>query len=126
MIVGTGVDLIEVERIERALNRHGSRFLDRLFTPAEIEYCETGGAHKCHRLAARFAAKEAALKALGTGLRAGVNWTDIEVVRDPLGKPSLRLYGKAAGLAAEQGITQVHISLSHAKEYALAQVVAVR
>ena len=126
MIIGTGVDLIEVERIERALRRHGRRFLDRLFTPAEIEYCEAGGALKCHRLAARFAAKEAALKALGTGLRDGLNWTDIEVVRDPLGKPALRLSGKAADLAAQQGIAQVHVSLSHAKDYAVAQVVAVR
>lgn len=126
MIIGTGVDLIEVERIERALSRHGQRFLDRLFTPAEVQYCEGGGAQKSHRLAARFAAKEATLKALGTGLRNGLNWTDIEVIRDPLGKPALRLTGKAADLAAQQGITQLHVSLSHAKDYAVAQVVAVR
>lgn len=125
MIAGTGVDIIEVERIARALERHPERFLHRVFTPGEIADCWPGEQHRTRRLAARFAAKEATLKALGIGLR-GVNWTDIEVVKDSLGKPELRLTGRLAVLAAEQGISGLHLSLSHCKEYALAQVVAVR
>ncbi len=125
MILGTGVDLIEIERIDQALRRHGERFLRRVFTPGEIAYCGTSEAHRARRLAARFAAKEAVLKAFGMGLR-DVKWTDMEVLRDALGKPTLRLSGRLAEIAAEQGLTALHLSLSHSKDYAIAQVVAER
>lgn len=123
MILGTGVDIVEVARIAAALERHGERFLRRLFTPGEIAYAASGSADRTRRLAARFAAKEATLKALGTGLRQAT-WLDIEVVRDDLGKPTLNLSGQLAQLAAAQGVTRLHLSLSHCKEYAIAQVVA--
>jgi len=125
VIAGIGVDIVEVERIRQTLARHPERFLQRVFTPAEAAYCEGGGEHRPRRLAARFAAKEAALKALGLGLR-GVKWTDVEVVHDGAGKPSLRLAGQLARVAADLGVTELHVSLSHSKEYAIAQVVAVR
>lgn len=125
MIVGIGVDIVEVERIEQALQRRPERFLQRVYTQAEVADCWPGEQQRYRRLAARFAAKEAALKALGTGLRYG-KWTEVEVVRDGLGKPSLRLSGAIGELAAAQGITQFHLSLSHCKEYAMAQVVAER
>lgn len=125
MITGIGVDIIEVERIARALERHPERFLRRVFTPGEIADCQSGTENQHRRLAARFAAKEAALKAIGTGLR-NVKWTDVSVVKDPLGKPSLQLGGRLAEIAQAQGITTFHLSLSHCKEYAMAQVVAVR
>jgi holo-[acyl-carrier protein] synthase len=128
VIAGIGVDIIEVERIARALERRAERFLERLFTPGEIADCTGEGAdpgHRARRLAARFAAKEAALKALGIGLRA-VKWTDCEVVKDPLGKPLLKVHGRLAEIAAQQGVAEFHVSLSHCKEYAVAQVVAVR
>lgn len=117
--------MIEVERIARALERQPERFLRRVFTPGEIADCQSGNENRNRRLAARFAAKEAALKALGIGLR-HVKWTDVAVVKDPLGKPSLQLSGRLAEIAAEQGVTTFHLSLSHSKEYAIAQVVAVR
>lgn len=123
MIIGIGVDIIEVERIEEALRRRPDRFVVRLFTPGEIAYCETSESHRSRRLAARFAAKEATLKAFGLGLR-DVKWTDMEVVHDALGKPSLRLTGRLAEVAAERGVARLHLSLSHCKEYAIAQVVA--
>lgn len=125
MIVGVGVDIVEVGRIARALERQPDRFIQRMFTPQEIAYCCASEVQKHGRLAARFAAKEAALKALGLGLR-GVKWTDVEVLRDPEGRPSLRLLGRLADIAREQGVTGFHVSISHTKEYALAQVVAVR
>lgn len=125
MIAGIGVDIIEVDRIARALERHGERFAVRLFAPGEMAECWPSEQQRCRRLAARFAAKEAALKALGIGLR-GVSWLEIEVVKDDLGKPSLRLTGRLAEIAATQGITAMHLSLSHCKEYAMAQVVAER
>jgi len=125
VILGTGVDIVEVGRIALALDRHGERLLRRLFTPAEIAYCQSSEAHRTTRLAARFAAKEAVLKAFGIGLRT-VRWTDIEVVRDDQGKPSVRLTGNLAELAAERNATCVHLSLSHTKNYAIAQVVVER
>lgn len=125
MIAGIGVDIIEVDRIARAVQRQGDRFLQRVFTPDEIAYCCSGEPQRFRRLAARFAAKEAALKALGIGLRQ-VKWTDMEIVRDSLGKPALRLTGRLAEICQAQGIAQLHLSLSHCKEYAIAQVVAVR
>lgn len=125
MIAGIGVDIVEVSRVAQALERQGDRFAARVFTPGEIAECWPSEQQRCRRLAARFAAKEAALKALGIGLR-GVSWQEIEVVKDSLGKPSLRLTGRLAEIAAAQGVTAMHLSLSHCKEYALAQVVAER
>lgn len=125
MIAGVGVDMIEIDRIEQALARHGDRFLRRMFTPVEQAYCQSGGEQRARRLAARFAAKEAALKALGLGLRQ-VRWTDVEVVRDDGGAPSLNLHGRLAEIARERGVSRMHLSLSHSRDYAIAQVVAER
>ncbi len=99
MIVGLGLDISEIDRIEAAIKRHGAPFLERLFTPAEVAYCESHKG-KYERYAARFAAKEAAMKALGTGWSQGVRWRDIEVTREPSGKPTLRLVGVAAQIAS--------------------------
>lgn len=125
MIVGIGVDIVEVARIAKALERQPDRFLRRMFTPAEIAYCCASEQHRNGRLAARFAAKEAALKSLGLGLR-GVKWTDVAIARDKAGRPTLQISGRLAEIAREQGVTAFHVSLSHSKDYALAQVVAVR
>ncbi|HUV88208.1 MAG TPA: holo-ACP synthase [Anaerolineae bacterium] len=120
----TGVDLVELARVERVLKRYGDRFLARVFTPAEILYCRGRTAE----LAARFAAKEAVSKALGVGVRMiardGIHWQDVEVVGDPRGKPLVRLYGRAAQRANELGLTEWAISLSHTREHAIAFVVA--
>jgi len=122
MIVGTGVDIAEVARIQAAMDRFGDRFLKRVFTPEEIRYA-TSKANTAERLAARFAAKEAAMKAIGTGLRHGVTWQDVEVVRPPGGRPGLRLTGKAANFAAALGCKKIHLSLSHTAEQAIAHVI---
>lgn len=122
MILGTGIDIVDVARFRRAVERHGDRLLRRLFTEGEISYCTSSEPHQAARLAVRFAAKEAALKALGLGLR-GVRWTDVEVRRDASGRPSLHLSGRLAALASEKGATRFHLSLSHTQEYAIAQVV---
>ncbi|MGE5321301.1 MAG: holo-[acyl-carrier-protein] synthase [Actinomycetota bacterium] len=122
MIVGTGVDVAEVARIRAARERFGDRFLARVFTPEEVRYC-TSKANSAERLAARFAAKEAGMKAIGTGLRRGVTWHDLEVFREPGGRPALRLSGKAAEFAARLGANRVHLSLSHTAEQAIAFVI---
>lgn len=122
MIVGTGIDMVEVGRIEEFRRRRGERGLARLFTEAERSYC-LGLAAPYPSLAARFAAKEAFFKALGTGYGRGGRWVDVEVQRDPLGKPGLRLHGRAARLAAEAGVGRVHLSLSHTDQHAIAYVV---
>ena len=123
-MLSTGVDLIEIARVERMLSRYGDRFLARVFTPAEILYCRGRTAE----LAARFAAKEAVSKALGVGLRMiardGIHWQDVEVVGDPRGKPLVHLYGRAAQRANELGLAEWAISLSHSREHAIAFVVA--
>ncbi len=114
--------MAEVARIEAAVERFGDRFLRRVFTPAEISYC-TSKPNSAERLAARFAAKEAAMKAVGTGLRHGVTWQDAEVVRHPGGRPALRLTGKLAGFAARLGCKHTHLSLSHTAGQAIAFVI---
>jgi len=123
-MVSTGVDLIEIARVERMLERYGERFLERVFTPAEILYCRGRPAE----LAARFAAKEAVSKALGVGVRMiardGILWKDVEVIGDARGKPLVHLYGRAAERAGELGLTEWAISLSHTHEHAIAFVVA--
>lgn len=122
MIVGTGIDIAEVPRIREAIERHGERFLKRIFTEGEIQYCESK-ANRVERYAARFAAKEAGMKAIGTGWNHGVRWRDIEVVRKPGGRPTLLLHGKAAEFAANLGATNIALSLTHTAEQAFAQVI---
>jgi holo-[acyl-carrier protein] synthase len=122
MIVGTGIDIAEVPRIAQALNRHGERFLHRVYTEGEINYCDSK-ANRIERYAARFAAKEAAMKALGTGWNHGVRWRDIEVSRLPGGRPTIKFHGKAAEIAARLGMTNVALSISHTSEQAIAQVI---
>jgi holo-[acyl-carrier protein] synthase len=122
MIVGTGVDITEVVRIRAATDRFGERFLKRVFTPDEVDYC-VSKVNAAERLAARFAAKEAAMKAIGTGLRHGVTWQDVEVVRLPGQRPQLRFSGKAAEFAARLGCKRTHLSLSHTAEQAIAHVI---
>jgi holo-[acyl-carrier protein] synthase len=122
MIVGTGIDIAEVPRIEASIARFGDRFLRRIFTEAEIRYCDSK-ANRIERYAARFAAKEAAMKAIGTGWNHGVTWRDIEVCRHPGGRPTIAFHGKAAEFAAKLGAVHVALSLSHTKEYAIAQVI---
>ena len=122
MIVGTGVDIAEVDRIEAAVQRFGARFLKRVFTPAEVRYC-MGKPNAPERLAARFAAKEAGMKAIGTGLRHGITWQDVEVLRLPGQRPVMQFHGKAAEFATRLGCKRTHLSLSHTKEQAIAYVI---
>ena len=123
MVVGTGVDIAETSRLEQALERHGERFASRVFTPAEIAYCEKSK-NRGERYAARFAAKEAAFKALGTGWGAGVRWLDVEVTHQPSGKPELVLTGRAEEVARELQISRVAVSISHSDRYVVAMVIA--
>jgi holo-[acyl-carrier protein] synthase len=122
MIVGTGIDIAEVPRIRKAIERFGDRFLQRVFTPAEILYCDSK-ANRAERYAARFAAKEAAMKAIGTGWNHGVRWRDCEVTRMPGGRPTLTFHGKAAEFAVKLGVKHRALSLSHTAEQAIAQVI---
>ncbi len=122
MIVGLGIDIAEIDRMEAAIHRRGEPFLMRLFTPAEIAYCEKHR-NKYERYAGRFAAKEAAMKALGTGWGSGVRWVDIEVVRQPGGRPTLRLAGRAGKIAAELGVKHISMTITHSGNSAFAQVI---
>ena len=122
MILGTGLDLAEVDRIRQAIERYGRRFLERVFTPAEIAYVERK-ANRFQRYAARFAAKEAGMKAIGTGWRAGVRWQDFEVANLPSGKPTLRLHGQAARVAQRLGVKSVSLSLTHTASVGMALVI---
>ena len=121
MIVGCGVDIIEIARIAESLSRYGDRFRRRVFLPGEIAYCMQKR-NAAESFAARFAAKEAAAKALGTGIQAGVGWRDIEVVRASSGRPSLVLHGRAQTVALRLGATRAVVSLTHSKTEAFAQV----
>lgn len=120
MMLRSGVDMIEVARIVRGIERHGQRFLDRFFTPQEQAYCNG----RATSLAGRFAVKEAVGKALGTGI-GDVQWTEIEVVCDERGRPQLVLHGQAKALARQLGLTNWSISLSHTEQHAIGMVVAV-
>jgi holo-[acyl-carrier protein] synthase len=122
VIVGMGVDIAEIDRIEAAIKRNGRRFIERLFTPLEIEYCERHR-NRFERYAGRFAVKEAAMKALGTGWRRGVRWVDIEVTNLPGGKPTLRLNGVAGEFAARIGVKNISLSITHSGNIAFAQVI---
>lgn len=121
-IVAHGVDLVHCPRIARIWQEHGERFLKRVYTPAERAYC-LDCRNPAIRLSGRFAVKEAVLKLLGTGWRGGVDWTDIETLPDPLGKPLVTLSGPTAELARTLGITEVLISISHSGEYACASAI---
>lgn len=123
MIVGTGVDLIEIERIRQSLERYGERFLNHIFTAGEQQYC-LRKKNAAESLAARFAAKEAGAKALGTGMSRGVNWLEIEVTRKPGQAPQLTFHGRAAERAERLGIRHVALSISHSRDLSIAQVVA--
>ena len=116
-----GVDIAEVERIKAAIERHGETFLRRVYTASERAYCE-GFRNKYERYAGRFAAKEAGMKALGTGWRRGVRWVDFEVVREAGGRPTIRLDGEAKKIAAEMGVKRIALSITHTESQALAQV----
>ncbi len=122
MIVGLGIDIAEIDRLEAAIRRHGEPFLNRVFTPAEIAYCERHR-NRYERYAGRFAAKEAAMKALGTGWRGGVRWLDIEVVRLASGKPTLQLRGHVARLADQLQVKNISLTITHSGNIALAQAV---
>jgi holo-[acyl-carrier protein] synthase len=122
MVLGVGTDLIEIARIAESVRRYGDRFLGRIFTPREIEYCQRKK-NAAESFAARFAAKEAGAKALGTGISHGVGWLELEVVREPSGKPGLQLSGRAAERAARLGVARVSLSLTHSGALALAVVV---
>lgn len=122
MIVGIGVDIVEVPRVAAAIERFGERFITRIFTADEIRYCDSK-LNRIERYAARFAAKEAGFKALGTGWRGGVTWLDLEVRREPSGRPALAITGRAAEYAARLGVRRASLSLSHTVQHAIAHVI---
>jgi holo-[acyl-carrier protein] synthase len=122
MIIGTGIDLVEVPRIRAAIERFGNRFVERVYTPREIAYVQRK-ANRYERFAARFAAKEAGMKAIGTGWRGGISWHDFEVTNLPTGKPTLAFHGKAAEVAARLGVRKVSLSLTHTAEQGMAFVI---
>ena len=122
MIVGTGIDLAEVDRIRHAIERHGPRFIQRIYTSGEIAYVERK-ANRYERYAARFAAKEAGMKAIGTGWRGGVRWQDFEVANLPSGKPTLNFHGVAAQVAAKLGVRHVALSITHTAQQGMALVI---
>ncbi len=121
MLVGTGIDLVEVPRIARSIERYGHRFLQRIFTSGEIAYC-SARASAVESFAARFAAKEAGAKALGTGIQHGVSWKELEVRRDPGSRPTLVLTGRARAIAGQLGVTRVSLSITHTASLAMATV----
>jgi holo-[acyl-carrier protein] synthase len=121
MLIGTGVDLIEVERIAQSIERYGERFLRRIYTDDEIAYCSRRRS-SAESFAARFAAKEAGAKALGTGISRGVTWSEFQIEREPSGRPILELRGRAAQLAAELGVKRISLSLTHTGSLAMATV----
>lgn len=122
MIVGSGIDLVEIDRIQRSLDRFGERFLNRVYTRAEQVYCLRKH-HAAESLAARFAAKEAGAKALGTGMSHGVTWVEIEVVREPGGRPTIQFHGRAAEIAGTLKARRAALSLTHSRNLAMASVV---
>jgi holo-[acyl-carrier protein] synthase len=122
MVLGLGTDLIETRRVQQSMDRFGERFLERIFSAGEIAYC-TRKKNAAESFAARFAAKEAGAKALGTGISHGVSWKEFEVRRAASGKPSLHLSGRAAEMAGAMGVKKIQLSLTHSRELAMAVVV---
>jgi holo-[acyl-carrier protein] synthase len=125
-IIGHGIDIVETERIRHLAKEHGQRFLDRVFTVAEQEYCSANPKRYFEHLAGRFAAKEAVLKVLGTGWRGGIAWTDIEIVKDVSGQPKVKLTGECARIAEELGVTVWHVTLSHIETHATASAIGAK
>ena len=125
MIVGIGIDLIEVDRIKKEIAHDTDRFVSRIFTENEIAYCSKGAnpSNRARCFSARFAAKEAFFKAVGTGLRDGLAWLDVEVRNDDLGKPHLELKNRAGEIIKNGNISKVHLSISHGRDYATAVVI---
>ncbi|MFY9935494.1 MAG: holo-ACP synthase [Silvibacterium sp.] len=121
MLVGTGIDIIEIDRIAQSIARFGMRFLTRVFTPEEIAYCQRKK-NSAESFAARFAAKEAAAKALGTGIHHGVTWKELEVRREPGHRPNLYFTGRAGEIAAQLGVRHISLSLTHGTTSAMAAV----
>jgi holo-[acyl-carrier protein] synthase len=124
MVLGLGTDLMETKRVEQSIERFGDRFLERVFTAGEIAYCILKKKNAAESFAARFAAKEAGAKALGTGISRGVTWKEFEVRRKPGARPTLHLSGRAAELAEVMGVRTIQLSLTHSRELAMAVVVA--
>ncbi len=124
LVLGVGTDIAEVPRIQASLDRYGRQFLERVYTPGEIAYCQARKKTAAQSFAARFAAKEAGAKALGTGISRGVTWRELEVVRLPGQAPQLRLHGRAAEIATARGMVRLTLSLTHTREMAMAVVVA--
>lgn len=122
MIFGTGIDIVDISRFERFVRENNEALFQRLFTPGEMAYC-VARKRSAQHYALRFAAKEAFLKALGTGLRDGLSWRDMEVVNDPAGKPELELTGRAAELFRQNGLARSFLSLSHDGNFAVASVI---
>ncbi|RPI62969.1 MAG: holo-[acyl-carrier-protein] synthase [Planctomycetaceae bacterium] len=120
--IAHGVDLVDCKRLREAIDKHGQRFLTRVFTEAELAYC-IGKKREIEHLAGRFAAKEAVLKVLGTGWRNGINWTDIEVRNAPSGQPSITLSGRCREIADEMGLAKILISISHVETHAIASAI---
>lgn len=123
-IIGIGTDIIECERINRMIQRHEDHFIKRVYTEREIRYCSDRKNLDQH-FAGRWAAKEAVLKALGTGWIAGIAWTDVEVINELGGKPTIELHGGATEIAKEKGIREIQISITHCKSHAVAFAVSV-
>ena len=122
LIIGCGIDLVKIERIEKIIKRWGNNFNSRIFTPLERDYCEKKKDNKYQSYAGKFAAKEALLKALGLGLR-GANWKEVEIKNDELGQPIIDTFGKLKNIASTRGVNKYFITISHTKEYAISQVI---
>jgi holo-[acyl-carrier protein] synthase len=122
LIIGCGIDLVRIERIKKIIKKWGNNFNYRIFTPLERDYCEKKKDNKYQSYAGKFAAKEALLKALGLGLR-GVNWKEIEIKNDELGQPIINTSGKLKNIVLTRGVNKYFITISHTKEYAIAQVI---
>jgi holo-[acyl-carrier protein] synthase len=123
MVVGTGIDMVEIERVARSIERYGSRFLERVYTAGEIAYCQRKRRNAAESFAARFATKEAAAKALGTGIGFGVTWRELEVGREAAGRPLLLLHGRAAEIAASLGVRRSSLSITHTRTQSMALVI---
>jgi holo-[acyl-carrier protein] synthase len=121
-VVAHGIDLVDCQRLAEVVARHGQRFLDRVFTPGELAYC-LRRKRQIEHLAGRFAAKEAVLKVLGTGWRGGINWTDVEVLNDPAGRPYVVLTGRCRQIADQLGLASILVSISHVETHAMASAI---
>ena len=121
MIIGTGIDIVKNQRIERLINKYGKRFLNKIYLASEIKYCSKQ-ANFAASYAARFAAKESVLKALGTGMRNN-SWQDIEIINTKLGKPEVKLYNKTAEQASKLNVKTIFLSISHEKDFSIAQII---